>query len=87
MFFVQSGATYLYQDRTGYEDVGVPNGSDGGWMFDASVGYRLPTRHGFITAGVNNIFGQDFVLEQAVFNDRAIVVNDPIFELAARLNF
>jgi tetratricopeptide (TPR) repeat protein len=87
MFFVQSGATYLYQDRTGYEDVGVPNGSDGGWMFDASVGYRLPTRHGFITAGVNNIFGQDFVLEQAVFNDRAIVINDPIVELAARLNF
>lgn len=87
MFFVQSGATYLYQDRTGYEDVGVPNGSDSGWMFDASIGYRLPTRHGYITAGVNNIFGQDFVLEQAVFNDRAIVVNDPIVELAAKLNF
>jgi hypothetical protein len=87
MFFAQAGGTYLYQDRAGYELDGVPNGSDAGWMFDAAIGYRLPTRHGFITAGVNNIFGQDFVLEQAVFNDNAIVVNDPIFELAARINF
>jgi tetratricopeptide (TPR) repeat protein len=87
MFFAQAGGTYLYQDRAGYELDGVPNGSDAGWMFDAALGYRLPTRHGFITAGVNNIFGQDFVLEQAVFNDNAIVVNDPIFELAARINF
>jgi hypothetical protein len=87
MFFLQSGATYLYQDRTGYENEGVANGSDSGWMFDASIGYRLPTRHGFITAGVNNIFGRDFVLEQAVFNDREIVVNDPVVELAAKLNF
>jgi tetratricopeptide (TPR) repeat protein len=87
MFFAQAGGTYLYQDRAGYELDGVPNGSDAGWMFDAAIGYRLPTRHGFITAGVNNIFGQDFVLEQAVFNDNAIVVNDPIFVLAARINF
>lgn len=87
MFFAQAGGTYLYQDRAGYELDGVPNGSDAGWMFDAAIGYRLPTRHGFITAGVNNIFGQDFVLEQAVFNDNAIVVNDPIVELAARINF
>ena len=87
MFFAQAGGTYLYQDRAGYELDGVPNGSDAGWMFDAALGYRLPTRHGFITAGVNNIFGQDFVLEQAVFNENAIVVNDPIFELAARINF
>jgi tetratricopeptide (TPR) repeat protein len=87
MFFVQSGATYLYQDRTGYEAVGVPNGSDCGWMFDAAIGYRLPTRHGYITAGVNNIFGQDFVLEQAVFNERSIVINDPMVELAAKFNF
>jgi tetratricopeptide (TPR) repeat protein len=87
MFFAQAGGTYLYQDRTGYESEGVPNGSEAGWIFDAAIGYRLPTRHGFITAGVNNIFGQNFVLEQAVFNDNAIVVNDPIFELAARINF
>jgi tetratricopeptide (TPR) repeat protein len=87
MFFAQAGGTYLYQDRARYELDGVPNGSDAGWMFDAALGYRLPTRHGFITAGVNNIFGHDFVLEQAVFNDNAIVVNDPIFELAARINF
>jgi hypothetical protein len=87
MFFAQAGGTYLYQDRTGYELDGVANGSEAGWLFDAALGYRLPTRHGFITAGVNNIFGHDFVLEQAVFNDNAIVVNDPIFELAARINF
>lgn len=87
MFFLQSGATYLYQDRNGYEAVGVPNGSDCGWMFDASIGYRLPTRHGFITAGVNNIFGQDFVLEQGVFSERSIVINDPMVELAAKFNF
>jgi hypothetical protein len=87
MFFAQAGTTYLYQDRAGYENEGVPNGSDAGWLFDAAIGYRLPTRHGFITAGVNNIFGQDFVLEQAVFNDNAIVVSDPIVELAARINF
>lgn len=87
MFFLQSGATYLYQDRTGYEEIGVPNGSDSGWMFDAAIGYRLPTRHGFLTAGVNNIFGQDFVLEQGVFNERSIVINDPMVELAAKFNF
>jgi tetratricopeptide (TPR) repeat protein len=87
MFFAQAGTTYLYQERAGYEDNGVPNGSDAGWLFDAAIGYRLPTRHGFITAGVNNIFGQDFLLEQAVFNDNTIVVNDPVVELAARINF
>jgi hypothetical protein len=85
MFFVQSAATYRYQDRTN-SLVGLEDGTSSGWLFDAHLGYRLPTRQGTITAGVKNIFGQNFTLDQYLYNQE-VVINDPVFELAARVNF
>ena len=36
------------------------NGRDEFWLVDASVGYRLPKRYGFITIGVKNMFDKEF---------------------------
>lgn len=85
MFFVHTAATYRYQDREN-SIIGIEDGSSAGWLFDAYVGYRLPTRQGMITAGVKNIFGQDFTLDQYSYTQE-IVINDPVFELAAKVNF
>ena len=84
MFFAQGGTNYRYQERT--NTVAVGSGTSSGWTFDALVGYRLPTRHGAITAGVRNILGQDFdLLADPYFNEP--IFNDPTVELAARFNF
>jgi len=85
MFFLQTGAAFRYQERLNSP---FTSGSESscGWILDAALGYRLPTRQGFITAGLANILGKDFDLDQTnYFND--IVVNEPVFELAAKINF
>ncbi|MGE5239834.1 MAG: hypothetical protein ACM3ON_13660, partial [Chloroflexota bacterium] len=35
-------------------------GSDGFWLFDAAVSYRLPKRLGFISVGGKNLFNKSF---------------------------
>lgn len=83
MFFGQLATNYRYQDRV---NTVVGTGTSSGWTFDALVGYRLPTRHGAVTAGVRNIFGQDFdLLQDPYFNE--VTFNDPLVEVAARFNF
>jgi tetratricopeptide (TPR) repeat protein len=83
MFFGQLATNYRYQDRL---NTFAGTGTSSGWTFDALVGYRLPTRHGAVTAGVRNIFGQDLdLLQDPYFNE--VIFNDPLVELAARFNF
>jgi tetratricopeptide (TPR) repeat protein len=63
-FFHPSGlfgalkATWYYQDGKfeKFDTITVKNADNTFWMVDAAVGYRLPNRYGFITAGVTNLF-------------------------------
>jgi outer membrane receptor for ferrienterochelin and colicin len=41
------------------------------WLVDTSVGYRLPKRYGFISAGVANLFDEKFkFVDTDPFNPR-----------------
>jgi len=39
---------------------GVVSGDDQFWVFDASIGYRLPKRWGLITIEAKNLFNEEF---------------------------
>jgi hypothetical protein len=41
-------------------DAPTEDKNDQFWLVDASVGYRLPKRYGFISAGVSNLFNEKF---------------------------
>jgi tetratricopeptide (TPR) repeat protein len=66
-FFSRLRTTY-YDQQGEFSTAGpvfVPNAStedknDQFWLVDASVGYRLPKRYGFISAGVSNLFDENF---------------------------
>jgi Tfp pilus assembly protein PilF len=66
-FFSRLRTTY-YDQQGEFSTAGpvfVPNAptddaNDQFWLVDASVGYRLPKRYGFITAGVSNLFDENF---------------------------
>lgn len=56
-------ATYVDQEGDfGSPAIGVPvvPGEDHFWVFDASIGYRLPRRHGFISIEGRNLFDKEF---------------------------
>ena len=62
--FVKLGGTLNMQ---GVDSTFLPNSfgdhsvrSEDFWVFDASVGYRLPKRFGIVQAGVKNLFDQKF---------------------------
>ena len=38
----------------------IEDGQNNFWLIDASIGYRLPKRYGFITIGVKNLFDEEF---------------------------
>lgn len=65
-YFTRLRTTYIDQDGKFTSKSGsIPNAStthenDQFWLVDASVGYRLPKRHGFISAGVGNLFDKKF---------------------------
>jgi tetratricopeptide (TPR) repeat protein len=66
-FFSRLRTTY-YNQQGEFSTAGpafVPNAStedknDQFWLVDTSVGYRLPKRYGFISAGVSNLFNEKF---------------------------
>jgi Tfp pilus assembly protein PilF len=68
-FFHPSGlgavlkATY-YDHEGVFERQNVPGifepGADDFWLIDASIGYRLPKRYGFISVGAKNLFDESF---------------------------
>jgi tetratricopeptide (TPR) repeat protein len=64
-FSLQVRATYVDQEGRFVPQQSEPGasaipGSDGFWVFDASLGYRLPKRLGFITIGASNLFDKKF---------------------------
>ncbi len=60
-FFAKWKATYVNQDGDfGNSLVGVASDDDQFWVFDASIGYRLPKRFGLIELELRNMFDEDF---------------------------
>ena len=55
-------ATYVKQKGTfmTYEPGEEKPGDDQFWVFDTSIGYRLPKRLGLVSVGVRNLFDQHF---------------------------
>ena len=66
-FFHPSGlfaglkTTYYHQDGKfeKFDTATFKNADNSFWLTDATIGYRLPKRYGFITAGVTNLFDND----------------------------
>ena len=64
---VKVGTTYVDQhgefktDPTGFDDA-VEQGETRFWIWDASIGYRLPKRYGIFTIGADNLFDREFRL-------------------------
>jgi tetratricopeptide (TPR) repeat protein/opacity protein-like surface antigen len=54
--FVDQDGEFERQGTIGQFD----NGDDNFWLVDAALRYRLPKRFGFLTAGVKNLFDEDF---------------------------
>ena len=64
-YFARLRTTYIDQQgefASGPPLANVPttDKNDQFWLVDASVGYRLPKRYGFISAGVSNLFDEKF---------------------------
>jgi tetratricopeptide (TPR) repeat protein len=63
--FLKVTATYIDQkgdfktDPTGFTDT-IESGASRFWIWDASLGYRLPKRYGIFTIGADNIFDRNF---------------------------
>jgi tetratricopeptide (TPR) repeat protein len=56
------------------------------WLVDASVGYRLPKRYGFISAGVSNLFDEKFnFVDTDPFNPQ--IIPDRFFFTRLTLSF
>ncbi len=83
--FLQGSASYRYQERSGGSSADLGSTSSA-WLMGAGVGYRLPTRHGILLAEVDNIFGQDILLDDSTYFQE-IVDSDPMLRLAANINF
>lgn len=71
--------TYIDQKGVfGTEPAEFRHGEDQFWLFDVALRYRLPNRLGFITAGVQNLFDNDFdfqdmdLANQTIFPERII---------------
>jgi tetratricopeptide (TPR) repeat protein len=64
-FFAQLKPTYVAQDGKFVEalspfETAIVSKSDQFWVFDASVGYRLPKRLGIFTIAAKNLFNKTF---------------------------
>jgi hypothetical protein len=60
-FIAKCKGTYVNQDGDfGNSRVGVESDDDQFWVFDASIGYRLPQRFGLIELEVKNMFDENF---------------------------
>jgi tetratricopeptide (TPR) repeat protein len=84
--FLQGSSLYRWQDAQFPEESGIASGTDHVWFFGAGVGYRLPTRHGFLLCDVQNIFNQDVNMQQTDYFNEPIF-SDPRVQLVANLNW
>jgi tetratricopeptide (TPR) repeat protein len=88
-FFHSSGLsaslTGTYYDQEGSfnrldADEGVfEEGDDQFWVVDASIRYRIPNRHGFITLGVKNLFDKDFQYQDTDWRNPRITPGRMVF--------
>ena len=66
-------ATYIDQKGDFVDSMGeIVPGDDQFWVFDASVGYRLPKRYGLITIEVKNLFDEEFKFQDMEFRNPVI---------------
>ncbi|WP_230314451.1 TonB-dependent receptor domain-containing protein [Candidatus Contendibacter odensensis] len=67
-FFAGAGVTYVDQ-RVNYdpEATATASGSDDFFLFDATVGYRLPKRYGIIALEARNLLDQQFQFQDYSF--------------------
>ena len=68
-FFAKLAASRVHQDVSTF----ALNDKESFWIADAGVGLRLPKRLGILTAGVHNIFDENFLFEDVNYNS-----GDPI---------
>ena len=58
--FAAVGATFVHQDVERFGSTTPGQGSDGFFLVDTAVGYRLPKRYGVVSLGVKNVFDTEF---------------------------
>ena len=81
-FFVNFVANYIDQSVTLIGNTTDTPEHDNFWVFDASIGYRLPKRIGILTFGVKNIFDERFKFQDTNFNVIGAIEGDllpPLF--------
>jgi tetratricopeptide (TPR) repeat protein len=59
-FFAGVAGTFVDQEVKRSELATQGQGEDNFFLVDLALGYRLPKRHGLISLGVKNLFGEDF---------------------------
>lgn len=91
-FFTRLRTTYIDQEGEfasgpGFlSNVPTTDKNDQFWLVDASVGYRLPKRYGFISAGVSNLFDEKFnFVDTDPFNPQ--IIPDRFFFTRLTLSF
>ena len=91
-FFTRLRTTYIDQQGEFTSGPGLTTNSpttdknDQFWLVDASIGYRLPKRYGFISAGVSNLFDEKFnFVDTDPFNPQ--VIPDRFFFTRLTLSF
>lgn len=62
-FFAYTGPDWIHQKRK--ERFGFDDGVETAWIWNATIGYRLPKRQGRIFIQARNIFDRDFILDQS----------------------
>jgi outer membrane receptor protein involved in Fe transport len=75
---LSAGLQATYHDQEGdFERLDAPLGTfepgkDDFWVVDAAVSYRLPKRRGVITAGVTNLFDEEFEFADTDINNPGV---------------
>ncbi len=75
-FFTKLAANYINQNVTLIGNTTDRGEHDDFWIFDATIGYRLPKRHGIISFGVKNIFDNRFKFQDTNFNVIGAIEDD-----------
>ncbi len=81
-FFARMKGTYVDQNGKFVDPLSQPtlHDDDQFWVFDASVGYRLPKRFGLLTIEAKNIFDSEFNFQDtdaanpSIFPERLVLL-------------
>ncbi len=79
-FFAGIAGTFVHQDLERSEAATQAQGSDGFFLVDTVLGYRLPNRLGLLSFGVNNLFDTEFEYQDESYREfRAEPSTGPYF--------